>query len=88
MEVRSRNSDFRQQHESLQTLASECDKLQSRVEQAEKERDELVELTIALTAELDLDQLKQANPQEPPQHLPDLEAARDRILKGLTIGKN
>ncbi len=86
MEVRSRNSDFRQQHESLQTLASECDKLQSRVEQAVKERDELVELTIALTAELD--QLKQANPQEPPQHLPDLEAARDRILKGLTIGKN
>lgn len=55
----------------------------TKAKEAQKERDELTELNNALT--LELSSLRESQNQS--QQLPNLEAVRDRVLKGLTQGR-
>lgn len=65
-----------------QTIA---ERNQNLLDSVSKERDKLVKLNNTQCAELD--RLKEAKDQGPPQQLPDLEAVREHILAGLKLGK-
>lgn len=66
----------------LNDQATRAGEWYEKAKEAQRERDELVELNHALTIELS--RVKTQGSQE---QLPDLEAVRDRVLAGLKLGK-
>lgn len=70
--------------DQLDDQATRAGEWYEKAKEAQKERDELVELNHALTTELDR---LEATSLETSHQLPDLEAVRNRVLSSLKVGK-